>query len=510
MNLIPLSPGPSPHHWCTWQRQNAAAIFRAGPGGLLDAAGAQAARDALVQEHLAEWMAEQHPRARQDLLVVLDDGWDLPLAPAEVQKPWFGMHQPHPDRFPGPADPAARLAALVDLARGAGWKGLGGWICVQEPPHLFAGQTVLPAERESHWRGLARLFREAGARYWKCDWGAACRDEEVRRLLSRVAREEAPGLWVEHTVCRWPLNDWQKSLRMSSELAGAGASTLAYSDVFRTYDVLTPLSVPTTLERVARHLADARMEPQAKGLVHCEDEATLGAVLGCVIGVMRYAAIPGLAGLPNPVFPPRFESQRPILAAQDEVARALRWSRIAPAWRAGDAVRVDAETLEDSWCFGPDETTFSEVIGQVIHQRAPARVARGGPVPRVQSEGDAPYVISSRHANGACAIATLGRVDARRGWRVPRADIELDLGDVPVPCGIFGHYHSLTLRSASLHPRSQVLVQDLLADEAVPLTQGLRLGEGWLTLDGEAIDRIGTAAATPGDRSEPGLVLSWR
>lgn len=507
MNLVPETPTTTPHHWCTWNRQNAAgALAAADPTELLDSRGAQAARNSIIRGALSEWLAEVHPLARRDLLVVLDDGWDVPLPPAET-KPWFGSMAPHPDRFPGSGDAEESLRGIVELARNQGWRGAGVWVCVQEPPRVFPG-GAFPAEREAYWAACARRFAAAGATYWKCDWGASSRDEEYRRMLSRIARREAPDLWVEHTVCRWPLNDWQNNQRLGEDLFLTGRHTLGYSDVFRTYDVLTPLSFPTTLERVALHLADSAIEPQARGLVHCEDEAYLGAVLGCVLGVMRYPLPSELRGRPNPAFPPRFEAGRAILGAQDEVARAVRWSRIAPAWRpGGETVLLDPGTLQDTWEFREFETTFSAVVGQTIGQRAPARVSRGLPLPEVTGEGEPPYVLAARHPSGACAIGTFGRVDAVGGWRVPRAGVTVDLGEGADQIGVFGHYGSLTLRIRGAGKGTRVWAQDLLGTDAEEITLAVRLSEGVIGLPGDLVDRVGLACSTPGDRSEPGLVL---
>jgi hypothetical protein len=502
MNLVPTTPSTAPNHWCTWNRQYAAALTTEGYG-LLDGAGAQMARDALHREALDAWLASLHPRARSDLLVVLDDGWDLPLASAEEQKPWFGMLEPHADRFPG------GFADIATTVARTGWRGFGAWVCVQEPKRLFTGWGAMPAEREAWWTGAAQRFQAAGGAYWKCDWGACSRDEEVRRLIARVARAHAPGLWVEHTTCRWPLNDWQRTCRLGKDLAAAGRTTLGYSDVYRTYDVLTPLSVPTTLERVARLLAGARIEPGARGLLHAEDEVYIGAVLGCVLGVMRFPRPDGLDGRQFPVFPERFECGRAIMSAQDEVARAVRWARIAPAWSAGgETTLLDAEYLEDAWTFAPGDTTFSPVIGSTIQQCAPARIARGLPLPEVASAGAAPYVAVSRHPAGACAVGMFGRTSPD-GWRIPLADVTMDVGDAPGPVGVFGHCRQLTILGSGIVEGMRIVAQDLLADIADDITGAVSMAPGRLTIPGDVLRRIGTAAAATGDRSEPGVIVAW-
>jgi len=114
---------------------------------------------------------------------------------------------------------------------------------------------------------------------------------DFRRMLTRISREKAPNLVVEHAVSCRPLNDvpdgtgrfrgWDNVLRRSVE-------TIAFSDVFRTYDVTSHLSVAATLDRIAELFTAGTVEPNAQGLLNSEDEVFLGAALGCVLGIGRH------------------------------------------------------------------------------------------------------------------------------------------------------------------------------------------------------------------------------
>jgi hypothetical protein len=184
--------------------------------------------------------------------------------------------------------------------------------------------------------------------------------------------------------------------------------------------------------------------------------------------------------------------------------------------------------------FGPGDTWDHAVIGKTIRQGAPARISRGMPLPEVvpAATGAAPFVVASRHANGAVAVATLGRYNDAQGYYFPRANISIDVSegsDAPAAAGgsnltlgVFGHYGTLTVTNirlqkptpSGLAPSPRLLSQDLLAAEAIDITQhaGVRIEAGLagsmvLSIEGALIDTLGTAAATRGDISEPGLVL---
>ena len=56
----------------------------------------------------------------------------------------------------------------------------------------------------------------------------------------------------------------------------------------------------------------------------------------------------------------------------------------------------------------------------------------------------------------------------------------------------------------------RVLAQDLAGDTPQDITRLVRVSGTRVTIPGTVIDRIGRSAATPGDKSDPGLVLVLR
>jgi len=252
------------------------------------------------------------------------------------------------------------------------------------------------------------------------------------------------------------------------------------------------------LDRVAQILAVGRTEPGARGLVNCEDEPYMGAALGCALGILRH-----------PLWAPRAgEDYNPTQLDRrlDEVVRAVRWHRLAPAYGIGEtSVTLDENILADSWLFKPGETWAGWVIGHEILQRAPARVARGMPLPEVRIDGQAPYVVAGRHPNGATSVATLPRTHAGLGIRTPLADVSIEIGAGPV--GVFGRYRSLTLTLPEDLGERRVWAQDLAGDQSTDITALVAKDGRKLTLPGSLIDSVGLSAATPGDLSEPGMVM---
>ena len=286
---------------------------------------------------------------------------------------------------------------------------------------------------------------------------------------------------------------------------------ITWADTFRTYDVDALLSIPQTLSRVVGEL-NYSAEPPAKGLVNCEDEVYLGAALGCSYGVMRHSFAGNLPdGRQDFVFPPL---TRDLKHCTDEVVRAVRWHRLAPAFAVGtNPAAVSSELLTDQWIFQKDES-WRIAAGQEQLASAPAAVTRGLPLPKVTlaSGSVKPFVVASRSPNGAVAVATLGRTlcpsATNRQWITGEvADVTLPIGPASGPVGIFGRYHSLTLIFDKPVAGQRVLAQDLAGDTPEDITPLVRVSGDHLLVPGAVIDRIGRSAATPGDKSDPGLVL---
>ena len=234
------------------------------------------------------------------------------------------------------------------------------------------------------------------------------------------------------------------------------------------------------------------MEPNARGIINCEDNAYLGAAMGFSIGVMNV-----------PVRGPYSKWQWPRI---DEASRALRWQRIAPAFGVGaNKAYASDRMLTDSKLVGSDYW-FRAIAGKVVQQHAPAVMSRGVALPMVACEGEPPYVVASRNPNGATAVATLPRC-ADDKTQYPLADVTLDVQDADRPIGVFGEFRSLTLRFSHALASPRVWAQDLLADEARDVTKRVRFADRSMTLDGALINEIGRAAATAHDPSGPGLIL---
>jgi len=540
---VPFVP---PNYACTWSLQNYMALdlpqftnvtsapFMGGGGNAL-AQGSVSASFLLAPASDAcrgcGWAAALHPRARARLTLLLDAGWEGDGA--------AGVACPDPSKFP-PANAsssslscAERLAAVAAGVEALGWRGLGLWF----------GNVDRNATEQILATG------GGGVAYLKIDGG----DRPVN-TLTPLARALAPGLIVEHANGDGPINSGGADGHGFAPLdALAWVATASATDVFRTYDVTQQLAVPTTLARVAGMLPLLDAIPRAPGepraILNAEDECILSVALLGTCGVMRYPQ----TGLRSPDFDLFFPDPFPVPLTRriklkmDEVARALVWQDVAPPFGAGDlsvfggssanATLVDAATLSDSFLFIDGSHWDSAIIGTTQTQSAPARVARGlTALPLVAASGlppleladpalgpglaaAPPFVVASRHTNGAVAVATLGRIDATALWFFPRHNVSVFVdnsaspaGTIAGPFAIFGHYASLTITFAidfRAAGAARLLARDLLGAvfEDVTAAAAVALDGRSFTLPGDLIDALGTAAASPGDASDPGVLL---
>ncbi len=524
VRLVPGRAGENFGYWCTWGAQGQTVPKEIPVSAGLAFAGDQgnvAQQDWLTENLMfAEpgWVTRYGERIRGDLWVMLDQGWDQPLGLDMNTGRWrFGCCEPDAGRFPSlTGSQEERLRQMSERVKAAGWRGLGIWIGAQMYGDKRDGATFLPwAEVEAHWRERARRSHKAGVGYWKVDWGMRDGDADFRLALNRIVAEEAPGILVEHAPICGPLNDMPCPWHVF-EASGSGRFAkwdggkilamarrlLATGDVYRSYDVTTQLSVATTLDRVAALLVGLRPEGGARALLNVEDELYLGAALGCPVGIMRHPLIAAMGKWPD---------------NWTEAERAVRWQRVMPPFGAGAVSTVaDEVMLEDAHAFKPGETWATWVIGTTVTQPAPARIARGMALPRVEVAAgeEVPFVVCGRHLEGMAAVATLPRHVADRGEVWPRARVTVELPELDQAVGAFGHYAELVLRAPRKARGARLWMQDLALDEALDVTAEVRVsgaadGGTEVVIPGALIDRVGRMGNHAGDVSGPGVVMRF-
>lgn len=429
-----------PDYWCTWGTQNrlVAEDRRRRQTSIAGDQGAFQARNNLTEELLFGgdgWASRMCRGYRKDLFLLLDDGWDVPYDshPAHNLEA-FGLLEPWPERFASCGGTSLeRLRTINERTREAGWQGVGLWIAAQRDGDRHG---ALAAGVEEHYRRQLELSAAAGIRYWKVDWGVRGGSNEFRGMVSRLAREICPELWVEH--CPQDTRALNGLRLVDGEFVGSGRAETAwddeelvercrFSDIVRTYDVLRPLEDTTTLDRAVGYLGTLERH-QLGTLLNVEDSPVIGAVLGCAFGIMRQTDATSVAG-------------------DLSCWRASAWHRVAPpfGWREGIRTVTSAETLEDSHEYEAGSIWLQEVWGHRIRQCAPATVARGLALPEVRAlEPERPFVLAGRHPNGAVSVAALGRRCGDGLRRTPAAEVRLrEPLDWSRPLAVFGELTAL-------------------------------------------------------------------
>ena len=486
--LIPETPASSPNYWCTWATQNYIYGQRAKEPDvrLLEGdAGAKLARGAINEELLLGdngWARVFYPSIRKDLYLLLDDGWE------EGGPATFTLDR---DRFPSFAGtPQVRLRGLNDAICRMGWRGLALW-CRHTP-------------RNEECDHLVAWSKEAGVHYWKIDGG------DLSFNVERTRNVQHASLTLEHVHVEPPLNgDWRLDGRFGNQPWGSSRMEIVrHADVYRTYDTTALLSIPTTLDRVSELLQAASGHQEIQAILNAEDEVYIAAVLGCTMGVMRNPLNGRRGGKDVDLF---FSGPRCLKKCIDEVARAIRWQRIAAPYAASDGfVRLDEETLTDDWVFNSGETWFIPAIGKRANQGAPARISRNLELPEVSCSGRKPFVFTARFPNGAAAIGAHGRMSIHGGWQVPKPDVRWKLNNSPGPFAIFGYFSSVTLVFGQPIGKTQILAQDLVADKAYDITGLVKNRGSEVVIPQEIIERLGLEGSSPGDQSAPGLLVQFK
>lgn len=530
-SLVPTTPSQAPDYYCTWNLQGFVASHTFGRGS--NDSRAEMNEDNLFGTHKVYpkdaiknidgvsytvdcrhqgWL-EHFPSIRQDLLFVLDDSWDIP-SHSNSKRPHVTNYDNEylatltidPTRFPSfTGKDTERMANLVSAVKAKGWRGLGGWICAQNPIHLtkkYAGKknTLEDSKQwsvkqeEKYWKKRLKESQETGFHYWKVDWGNKDRDDAFRQRLSQWGREVAPEVIIEHA---------------SFQDGGLHKPYyISFSQVLRTYDVRAELSQAQTISRVTEVLSMGKAERENWGIINCEDEAYIATGLGCAIGIMRHPYVGTYPnGKPDDVFD---AGNRLMKNRLNEIVRAVRWHRIALPFSADGKYALSEEMLFDS--------------GKNSRYEAPALVSRRLPLPEILGvdafNEEKPYVLASLYDNECTSVAVINRlIDG--DYKQHKMDVRVQPKRWDRKVGIFGHYHSLTLAYQNGLPKGKfkVFAQDLASDEAPQEIPYLKADDGrGIIISGTTIENlcqnnkyayseVSHIDADYTDLSDPGIVL---
>ena len=480
-NLIPDIVPDTGNYFCTWDSQCITMYLRNKDADRVPS------RDAMCEEYLfgENGLLNSFEGVRRDLIVILDDGWDVPYGATDSRL--FGSLEADPERFPSlkMLEPKDRLRALAERVTALGYRGLGLWVPTQMP-YLVDGEEISHTleEERLHWEERARWCNEAGIIYWKADWGKYQDDPDYCKMMCECVRKFAPEIKIEHGLPGYPLLETEESGYEIREWQREYLKkVLPADDYLRTYDVVHELKYASTVNRTAICLEEASRIDGPCAVLNIEDTALIGAALGCCIGVMRHDNEKNGTCIP---LPPRLVS---------ESVCALRWQRIAQPFPANEvSIHISDERLKDVWhCPGRAKNVWPSVTKGDYYVTAPAAVSRNMPLPEVIASGEKPYVVCSVHpANGALSVAVTPRTIGGEFHVTPLADIRVKGGTASAPVGIFGRFTSLTAEFNEAVEGFRVLAQNMLSDTAQDVTARVTLSGRTMTIDGSLMLEIGS------------------
>lgn len=491
MNLIPDKSPATGSYWCTWDTQWNVLKERLPAGSPIPT------RDAMNEEFLfsPEGVLNSFEGMRGDMIVVLDDGWDVPYGAADSRL--FGSLAADPERFPSlHGTPAERLRQLSDRVRALGYRGLGLWVPAQLPTLVDGKELSLTMDEErAGWEERARWCHEAGVMYWKVDWGRGAADGNYRRMMTECVRKYAPALKIEHALVRQPLFEPEKpEQEMHAWREKYLREVLPVSDYLRTYDVAPEFRYASTLHRAAFCLRAAAEMSGECAVLNVEDTALIGAALGCSLGVMRHPREERMQKLTY--------DYRPL----SETLCALRWQRMAPPFAANRGkTLISEETLRDEWHYPVRDASLWPCVSDVTEMHsAPAGIARNLPLPEVRAEGERPFVAASVHPEtGALCVAAIPRTLPGALERTPSAEIRVRETQIDAPVGLFGRFARMTVEFDRSVEGRRVWAQSLAGDAAENVTGEVELRGNTLSIAGATAARVAGAA----ENELPAIVL---
>lgn len=432
---------------------------------------------------------------------LIDHGWQAKDKSKNIEgsSPFFSLQIDEND-FPeyGNTQPEEALCLFNEEIESSGWKGLGIWV---------RGDITEEAART-----FVKWSKYAGIKYWKIDGG------DITHFYAYKAKKELyPELVLEYVTPLGNMNpDWDKPnqkeypsrFKVDSIIRKDVLRVLQSADVVRTYDVSPQMMTTSTLRRIHDVLTMTADHPEYIAALNIQDDCNTAAALGCLVASKRH-----------PNFNERLykgkdlhhqlNGKRHMQGRINEVDRFGRWERIAPAFSAGQGTYKSSEKeLIDSFPYDEYSTWNKVTFGKTIYQSAPAIMARNLPLPTVEVEGDAPYVMASQYPNGPYCIGTEGRVKPADEWYYPLAKVTVQIKDISQKIGVFGYYDELVLECGTdLSTVKHVWAQDLLAESSIDIRSKIIIDGNRLVIPGKLINEIGLAEADKEDISAPGLIL---
>ena len=515
MKLIPSEGRNTANYWCSWRNQR---LFMPNPFlhmRLYDAPKHnKIQRDMLTDDFLfgkRGLLVDYMQDIRQDMYVMLDDGWDIPYKDDYMA---YGSLVLNEEKFPYQGKhPAENLATLNKKITDLGYAGTALWVplnCIgEEDENLFNLEQF-----KEYWTERAKWINYAGIAYLKVDWGYHQWETDYREALTDIIRKYAPHTLIEHAI----VDGWSYEPNQDQQKL---ADLLSISDAYRCYDVRFDFNAVTTLGRASEMLTlDCDMRQDCKGFVNIGEEPYVAAALGCTMGIMSH---PLLRGSIISMIPDDFEngiSHRATLKSEyhsfDNYMRAIRWQRIAPAtgFKKGETL-CSEKWLTDSWTYEKEPYPYSldSVKGKTFTQTAPQIVARGTYLPEIaKADGEyEPYIAASVNSQtGVYTIATLPRtIDKVMNCTIPPVDVTGRGLSADKCFGVFGVYNSLTLEFDRNIEGMRLFGGDILLDEHNDITDvdGINIKGTSLTIDGKLISKIGLECATFHDIAEPGCIF---
>lgn len=448
------------NYYCTWDSQDRYAKQY----GIKDC------RSAMSEEFLLsdKGVLKNHfKNSREDLIVVIDDGWDVPYDAISFDFKTFGSLDLSEERFPSfKGTPEEKLKALSDKIKDLGYKGLGIWVCIncvtEEEDNRFD-----EAYARKYWEERANWCKYADVKYLKIDWGIYGRDPEYRALVTESVRKVNPDIMIEHAL---PFDAY--NVGMNEEESEKIPKILKCSDFYRTYDVLEGLELSVTLARVYGIVNLSEDKASTPCILNVENELKLGATLNSSVGVMSH---------------PLWNND-----VENHTKACTEWHKVSPPVPLTN-VRFSEEKLTDSKNYSylkEGHWLYNSMYGKEIGISAPAVIAVNTDLPKVTYMEDNPFIIASENAeSGAVSIGFLKRTYNNECGFIKRIDAEISNAN-NAPLGVFGEFKTLSVNYGKEF--SKVTLRNLVTGESADITALVTVNKNTLQLEFAKIEEFVT------------------